>query len=393
MGMQILALQFLKASARLLFNLNRVHWAYLTIFFVSAAAVLWSNYRRATTPILRQQLKWITRGTILAITPFTAFYVLPYLFGVMPSPAMKVSVLSLGLLPLTFGYAIFRYRLMDVDLIFKRGMAYTLAAAAIVGGLLRGGGRNCGTGAHPRAQFRAFRACGRGRGYRAALRSGSQVDSGKAGPVLLPHRLRLPPHADRIRTRAEFGDRPRQDAFFAGRPAGAHVAGRSHCDFPRQQRLVAIRIVEVVWHRARHRPRSVIPGEAANRGRGRTYLLRKHAPVAARKCRRAGGDCAPRSELLHSLPRAPEDHRLSRARQDHARRLPLQRRRGIARSTGGIHRHRDPERDALCFARTKGQRVRTAEGFQREHRRIDQRRRDGGRSAGPRSSPGTRRWK
>ena len=38
------------------------------------------------------------------------------------------------LLPLTFGYAIVRYRLMDVDLIFKRGMAYTLAAAAIAGG-------------------------------------------------------------------------------------------------------------------------------------------------------------------------------------------------------------------------------------------------------------------
>jgi two-component system, NtrC family, sensor kinase len=133
LGIQILALEFLKASASLLFNLERVHWAYLTIFFISAAAVLWTNYRKATTPILRQQLKWITRGTILAITPFTLFYVLPYLFGVMPSLTMKVSVLSLGLLPLTFGYAIFRYRLMDVDLIFKRGMAYTLAAAAIVG--------------------------------------------------------------------------------------------------------------------------------------------------------------------------------------------------------------------------------------------------------------------
>jgi len=133
LGIQVLALEFLKASASLLFNLNRVHWAYLTIFFVSAAAVLWRSYRQATTPILRQQLKWITRGTILAITPFTLFYVLPYLFGVMPSLTMKVSVLSLGLLPLTFGYAIFRYRLMDVDLIFKRGMAYTLAAAAIVG--------------------------------------------------------------------------------------------------------------------------------------------------------------------------------------------------------------------------------------------------------------------
>jgi len=131
---QISALEFLKPSARLLWNLNRVHWAYLTVFFVSAAATLWNNYRRAQAPILRQQLKWITRGTVLAITPFTLGYVLPYMFGAMPSPAMKVTVLSLGLLPLMFGYAIVRYRLMDVDLIFKRGMAYTLAAAAIAGG-------------------------------------------------------------------------------------------------------------------------------------------------------------------------------------------------------------------------------------------------------------------
>jgi two-component system, NtrC family, sensor kinase len=133
LGIQVVAFEYTKASASLLFNLNRVNYAYLTVFFVSAAAVLWNNYQHATTPILRQQLKWITRGTILAITPFTLFYVLPYLLGVMPSLTMKVSVLSLGLLPLTFGYAIFRYRLMDVDLIFKRGMAYTLAAAAIVG--------------------------------------------------------------------------------------------------------------------------------------------------------------------------------------------------------------------------------------------------------------------
>src|SRR6202142_2269868 len=124
LGIQILALEYVKASASLLFDLNRVDLAYQTIFFFSAAAVLWNNYRRAETPILRQQLKWITRGTILAITPFTLFYVLPYLFGVMPSLTMKVSVLSLGLLPLTFGYAIFRYGLMAVILILKGVMAY-----------------------------------------------------------------------------------------------------------------------------------------------------------------------------------------------------------------------------------------------------------------------------
>src|SRR2546425_8293452 len=133
LGVQIFAISFLRASERLRWNLERLQMGYLAVFFVAAAGVLWYSYRRASTPILRQQLKWVTRGTILAITPFTLFYVIPYLSGALPTTAMKVSVLSLGVLPLTFGYAIFRYRLMDVDLIFKRGMVYTLAAAAIAG--------------------------------------------------------------------------------------------------------------------------------------------------------------------------------------------------------------------------------------------------------------------
>jgi two-component system NtrC family sensor kinase len=131
LGVHVLAVSFLEASEMLRWNLDRLEMGCQALFFVAAAGVLLYNYRRASTPILRQQLKWITRGTILAITPFTLFYVIPYLTGALPTTAMKVSVLSLGILPLTFGYAIFRYRLMDVDLIFKRGMVYTLAAAAI----------------------------------------------------------------------------------------------------------------------------------------------------------------------------------------------------------------------------------------------------------------------
>ena len=128
-----LALQLLQASEVLRWNMDRLEMAYGALLFIAAAAVLWYSYRRARRPILRQQLKWVTRGTILAIVPYTLFYVIPYLMRHLARPAMKLSVLSLGLLPLTFGYAIFRYRLMDVDLIFKRGVVYTLAAAAVVG--------------------------------------------------------------------------------------------------------------------------------------------------------------------------------------------------------------------------------------------------------------------
>jgi len=129
----IIALRLAQASGHLRWDMDRQEMAYGALFFIAAAVVLWYSYQRAGTTILRQQLKWVTRGTILAIIPYSLFYVVPYLMGALPGAGMKLSVLSLGLLPLTFGYAIFRYRLMDVDLIFKRGVVYTLAAAAVVG--------------------------------------------------------------------------------------------------------------------------------------------------------------------------------------------------------------------------------------------------------------------
>jgi len=133
LGRHIIALRLAQASGHLRWDMDRQEMAYGALLFVIAAAVLWQSYRLATTTILRQQLKWVTRGTVLAIVPYTLFYVVPYLMGSLPGAAMKLSVLSLGLLPLTFGYAIFRYRLMDVDLISKRVVVYTLAVTAVVG--------------------------------------------------------------------------------------------------------------------------------------------------------------------------------------------------------------------------------------------------------------------
>jgi PAS domain S-box-containing protein len=133
LGAWIFALLELRPTQSLLWNLERLQMLYTTVYFVIAAVVLWRSYRKASTPLQEQQMKWISRGTVLAIGPYTLIYVLPYLFGVLPTTAMKISVLSLVFLPVTWGYAIVRYRLMDVDIIFKRGVAYTLATAAIVG--------------------------------------------------------------------------------------------------------------------------------------------------------------------------------------------------------------------------------------------------------------------
>ena len=133
LGRHIIALRLAQASGHLRWDMDRQEMAYGALLFIIAAAVLWHSYSLARTTILRQQLKWVTRGTVLAIVPYTLFYVVPYLMGALPGTDMKLSVLSLGLLPLTFGYAIFRYRLMDVDLISKRVVVYTLAVTAVVG--------------------------------------------------------------------------------------------------------------------------------------------------------------------------------------------------------------------------------------------------------------------
>ena len=112
--------------------LDKIELVYLGAYFLLAAAIFLASYLRAPSGVLRQQLKWVTAGTFAGILPFFLFYVVPRLFTIAPQPWMKLSVFSLALIPLCFGYAIIRYRLMDVDIIFKRGLAYTFATAGVV---------------------------------------------------------------------------------------------------------------------------------------------------------------------------------------------------------------------------------------------------------------------
>src|SRR5580658_8529857 len=111
--------------------LDKIELSYLGIYFLAAAIVFYKSFREARSGVLRQQLKWLTGGTLAGALPFALLYVIPFVLDAVPPSWTKFSALSLVLIPLCFGYAIIRYRLMDVDIIFKRGLAYTAATAAI----------------------------------------------------------------------------------------------------------------------------------------------------------------------------------------------------------------------------------------------------------------------
>ncbi len=112
--------------------LDKIELTYLGLYFMAAGFVFYRSFREAPAGVLRQQLKWLTGGALLGSLPFTLFYIVPFVFDVDGAAWLKFSVLSLVLIPLCFGYAIIRYRLMDVDIIFKRGLAYTAATAGVV---------------------------------------------------------------------------------------------------------------------------------------------------------------------------------------------------------------------------------------------------------------------
>ena len=111
--------------------LDQLELGFLGLCFLSAGIVFYLSFRRSRSGVLRQQLKWLTGGTLAGSLPFSLLYILPFAFDAATKSWMQFTALSLVLIPLCFGYAIIRYRLVDVDIIFKRGLAYTAATAAV----------------------------------------------------------------------------------------------------------------------------------------------------------------------------------------------------------------------------------------------------------------------
>jgi len=113
--------------------LDRLTPAYAAAASLVAFVAFVETYRRARSITRKKQTQWIVWGTGFGTLPFAVFYALPYLLGISPGVAGAVSVGPLALIPLSFAYAIVKYRLMDVEILFKRGVVYTLATAVVIG--------------------------------------------------------------------------------------------------------------------------------------------------------------------------------------------------------------------------------------------------------------------
>ena len=77
-------------------TLDQIELSFLGAYFLVAGLVFHLSYRRSRSGILRQQLKWLTGGTLAGSLPFAVFYILPYVFDAKTTqPWMQFSALSL----------------------------------------------------------------------------------------------------------------------------------------------------------------------------------------------------------------------------------------------------------------------------------------------------------
>lgn len=94
------------------------------------------RYRRSSTPIERQQTKWIIFGMFLFFFSFI-FWFLFFGNGMEFSPGaprllasmggwILILLVSISALPVTMAIAITRYRLWDIDLVIRRTLQYAL---------------------------------------------------------------------------------------------------------------------------------------------------------------------------------------------------------------------------------------------------------------------------
>jgi hypothetical protein len=119
------------------FETNWPTWLNLlvTLVFAGAAIVLQIyRYRRVSTPLQRQQTKWIVLGAAVAIGVVIGLQVIssltsspsanPVLGGLGGVIVSNIFYVAILLIPLSIGFSILRYRLYDIDVLINRALVY-----------------------------------------------------------------------------------------------------------------------------------------------------------------------------------------------------------------------------------------------------------------------------
>jgi sigma-B regulation protein RsbU (phosphoserine phosphatase) len=113
--------------------------ASLFLLYIPAGfLVYYSSYRKVKVSEERKRLRVVLWGTLIGILSFV--YIFAYItlyrgtgITLVLYPWRGIPILFVTAIPLSFGYAVVRYRLMDIEIVVKRSLIYAIITASVAG--------------------------------------------------------------------------------------------------------------------------------------------------------------------------------------------------------------------------------------------------------------------
>ena len=114
-------------------NGNILSWAVALMQITTAILAGLRSIRTARDPVSRAQVRWILWWTAVGCGVLLPGYVLPLLLGIHPSLSHPFTMVFIGLIPFTFGLAVLRFRLFEIEVIINRTLVYGTLTVLLAG--------------------------------------------------------------------------------------------------------------------------------------------------------------------------------------------------------------------------------------------------------------------
>lgn len=120
------------AAVELVNGVPTSHWWLLAGYMVLGLGALWVNARHLEDPRERRGAALVLVGSVFGLLPFLVFSVAFATFQYSQG-FFFFAILPLVLVPVTFTYAIVRFQLLDIRVILRRSLLYTVTTAFVTG--------------------------------------------------------------------------------------------------------------------------------------------------------------------------------------------------------------------------------------------------------------------